>query len=271
MNSKLRFDLRRFEGEGEPEMVEIKNPTDGTIIKVTEETKALIESISAIARKDASKKSDEKLKLAKDALEEYKGENETVKKTLEDMELEGKDEVGKLKLTYAREKKALEDIAKKAQEESTTWKTKYESNKIKTDIFGSFGEHVLNNIDHTATLFKQECKADLQGKIDSEGNPTGEYQTVMSMVVPDGKGGFDTVSGNPKELFDRWIKQDSHRHLLKNSLIPGGGSAPGGDSANLSELQQAEKEYDEAMKAGKVLEAIPYKTKIGELKSQQKG
>lgn len=123
-----------------------------------------------------------------------------------------------------------EKTAKKASEDATMWKQRFEQSTIRNDILSSFGDEKLFNPAQVAMLFQNEGEARISEVVDDEGKPTGKFETKMTLALEDEKGEPEIVEGTPNELFKKWIKLDRNLHHVQNDITPGGGTKPTGNS-----------------------------------------
>ena len=252
--------------EPQVQTVGIQMPGSDNVVQVSPEVKELINKMQGVARKDATKKAEAQFQPIKDLVEELKGSNNGLSEKLAALEESQMDEGERLKSQYTRNLKTLQDDNESLKAANLSLTEKYNNTMITNDTFAAFGDYKLVNNSQVSILFKNDCQARIEEKIDAQGNGTGEFETRMKMIVSDGNGGYQEQDGTPKELFKLWIEQESNKHLLINALNPGSGSSVSGNSSNASDYDKLCEQYDQAMKDGKIQLAISLKPQIAAAK-----
>jgi len=208
------------------EVVEIPDPKSGNKIKIPKE---IADPINALIGHSISTTRDkvrqeyepliEKLKSESANYEEVQAELDKLKEA--NMTAEQKAEANAAKVIREHER-----TAKTATEEAAKWKDLFERSTIKTDIYGAFGDAKLFNPKQVALLFENEGKAKITEKVDSTGKPTGEFETVVKLMLEDKDGKPEEVEGTPEQTFKRWIELERNFYLRQADIKSGGGTPP---------------------------------------------
>jgi hypothetical protein len=169
-----------------------------------------------------------KYKPLLEALQAEAGEGSQAKAELEKIKLEAMTAEERAQANASKVIAEHEKVRKQATEEANTWKSRYEKSTIKTDIMSSFGDSKLCSPEQAMILFQIEGNARLSEVVNSEGKPTGEFETRVTLMLEDKNGNPEQVEGTPKELFKRWIALERNSHHVMNTMAAGSGTRPAG-------------------------------------------
>jgi uncharacterized protein YdcH (DUF465 family) len=215
-------DELKFSGK----FAEIPDPKSGNKIKVPEEIAASIKEIIGHSIATTREKVKEEFNPL---LESLKSDNADLNKIREEYDKLKEASMTAEQRAEANAAKAIkehEKAANSAREDLKKWKSLFEKSTIRTDIFSAFGDAKLFNPGQVSLLFESEGKAKISEKVDGEGKPTGEFETIVTLTLEDKDGKPEVVEGTPGELFKRWIELERNFYLRQVDLSPGGGSPP---------------------------------------------
>ena len=213
---------------GGDEFVTIKDPVTNEDVKVPKDLQSLFNhSVSGTRTATQNKMK-----------EEYGGILSEVELKLKTKETENEDILAQLQEIRERdmsaEEKAQEQLKVRLKEydskietsnkEALKWKDMYYTDRKYRDIHGSFTGVNLCNPDQVAQLMENEGRADIREIMDSSGNATGNYETILTLNIENKDGEVVEMVGNPKELFKPWILQKKNSHHISNDLSSGGGT-----------------------------------------------
>lgn len=193
-------------------------------------TKAIIEGIIAESRTEARGGLTQKLKDLEAQLVDY----EEIKSRL--AEIEGSSMTAEQKLKKEQERAQAE--IKKRDDMAAKYRSELHSEKLQNALFKEVSKNPeIYNAEQAMRLFQAECSPELIENDDG-------YQIVASLD------GNKIALG---ESFQKWISKETNANLLKNKLIPGGGSSGGQRGAVKGTLTRAQ--FD-AMGTAEKVEAI---------------
>lgn len=202
------------------ELVEKKDPISQQSVKIPKELEPYIGHIISSTRTQVEsqyKPMLEKIQSKDSELEEVMEELTKLKElNLTAEEKAQKNAERKIKEYELKINKALEDV--------DSWEKKYRKSKIENDIVSSFKDVTLNNPKQTLQNLIIEGNPKIQEVLDSNGQPTGREETILTLNLINDKDQPETIEGTPEELFKVWVNLPKNLHHQKNSLIPGGGS-----------------------------------------------
>lgn len=204
-------------------MVEKVDPVSGQKIKMPVELDSVIGHFISQTRKE----SELKFKPMIDALENEKADLSNIKAEFEKLK---EASMTVEERAQANAKKVIDEHERKmrsATEDAAKWKEMYFSTVIGNDILSSFGDVKLCNPQQVAVLFKTEGEARVEEKINSDGKPSGKFETRVTLTLENDKGEPETIEGTPSDLFKRWIALDRNAHHIQNDIMPGAGSKNG--------------------------------------------
>jgi chaperonin cofactor prefoldin len=245
----MGFDLQLFaEDESEGGSYTYKDPVTGIWHDLPEGANELIGHIISSTRSTVQRELKGKLEPANKKLEELAQMNQTLTEELEALREQTMSADDKKKSEAKKEAdkytKQLDDMTK----QSAQWQRKFFDMKLQSDIYSAFDDVGLYNPEQTAVVFIAEGKARIEERKDKNGNPTGDYITLVTLTLPKNENGeTEEVTGTPKELFRKWVSQDRNLHHMTNGLRPGGGSR----ASNSGGTKSAEQNYQEAMEQAK--------------------
>lgn len=222
LGDKETKDEFKFSGE----FTEIPDPKSGTKIKVPKE---IADSINAIIGHSISTTREKVKKEFEPLMEELKNENADLSKIQDEYDKLKEASMSAEEKAQEAAKKAIkehEKVANSAKEDAAKWKKLFERSTIRTDIFNAFGDAKLFNPGQVALLFENEGRARISEKVDGEGKSTGEFETIVTLVLEDKDGKPEEVEGTPAELFKRWSDLERNFYLRQVDINPGGGSPP---------------------------------------------
>ena len=229
--------------------IEIEDPVTQTKVSVPKELSVLIGHMTSIERKNTESKVKAKYEPIMEKLREYENQVPELTAKLEELREASMSGDEKLKSQAERLTKEWQKKHETALNEAGQWKDRYMQGRLKTDIYGAFGDVKLCNPEQTALVFMSEGKAQVRDIIGADGKPTGDFETVVSLdFVKDGK--TETKTGKPAELFKEWINLDRNLHHQMNNLAPGGGSHAGKDGNGKARMKR--EEFDALPPAAKV-------------------
>jgi hypothetical protein len=225
----------------QPELFSYKmNDQELTIPKViknadgsTVDLQKIIGHAVGTTKKIERKKIDE----TKNEYQSLKQEYETIAEKLQELETKDLSEVEKENLKLKKQLQEFEKKTKTFEETATQNFQKFENEKIQSDLFRSISGYDLHNSSQTVKLFKADCSPSLIA--DEDGN----YQTKAQVTIQNEKGEFETIEGNPQEVFKLWISQEEQSYLLKNNLKPGGSTSKTGNMSTVDPSKMSDSEY----------------------------
>lgn len=201
-------------GGGTVEYVEMKNPMSGEPVQVPKSLEPFIGAVAAFNRRGAADKASVEIERLKAELDDAKlaaveaGKNKGLDKQLEAMKAE-----------HEKTMKAVADQSARFENESKSWRGKYEDTKINNDLFSVLPSSELHNPGQTMATIRALGKPRLVEKIGIDGSGTGSFETMLELdgtVIP------------AKDYITKFFSSDENKFHLKNKLSPGGGTTTSG-------------------------------------------
>jgi flagellar capping protein FliD len=190
------------------------------------ETKSLIEAIIAKSRAEHRGELSRKIQEYETKLSDY----EQLRARLDDLETANMTTAQKAQ----REAEKLASETKKWQSEAEKYRTALHSERLDNALYKIVGSNSdVFNVEQTMRLFKAECAPEII-------NDASEIKIVASV---------DNDKLDLSEAFKKWIAKDQNANLLKNKLLPGGGSSGGQKQAQGKTLSKAQ--FDQLSTADK--------------------
>jgi hypothetical protein len=242
----LRQYFRQFfnpDGAEGGEYVSMVDPKTQQPVQVPKTLEAFIGHVASINRKDERRKmEDEKTELS-EQFGELKKENEDLRAKLKSGD--STKQIETIKGEYEKTLKDQMSVIEKTKGEVDAWRVRYEQSSIDNDLNDALSGFVLNNSQQTKATLKLLGNARYVEKRDlATGQGTGQFNTVLTIPVIDKDGKIIQEDLTAADAVKKFFAQKDNAFHLKNTLAPGGGTAPGGNVGGQGKSGISEEEFN---------------------------
>lgn len=195
------------------DLVDFKDPRTGEMVKIPKSFQSLLGHVAEASRKRTESELKSRHQSQIDNSSQTLEELQARLQQLEDEKLSEKDRIKKeADREIAKLKTQLEQTTKTAEDRFNL----YKSHKIENDLLSVIGDPSIGVANPTQVLALLKAI----GQPDLTQTEAGDFQTILKLNLD----GSTVQELNPRDAVTKFLSLPGNSNLLKNNLVPGGGT-----------------------------------------------